>query len=116
MFIVNSSAYLGADTKGLTCNDPNEWLEVDLADGGGSHFGIALDDIGVRAILFTMEFAGGKDIYQGWTLTVSEGTNGIYGIPYDATATQPRYNLSGQRVGNGYQGVVVTKGKKLIQR
>lgn len=115
--MVNSSAYLDWNTDGMTRVDPNEWLEEDIALGGGN-IGIFIDDEegAPHNILFTMEFAGGKDIYQGWTLTVSEGTNGIYGIPYDATQTQTRYNLSGQRVGNGYQGVVVTKGKKLLQR
>ena len=115
--MVNSSAYLDWNTEGMTRNDPNSWLEEDLALGGGN-IGIYIDDDegAPHAILFTMEFAGGKDIYKGWTLTVSEGTAGIYGIPYDATQSQPRYNLSGQRISPNYRGVVVTKGKKLIQR
>lgn len=113
--MVNSSAYLDWNTAGMTRVDPNEWLEEDIAMGGGN-IGIFIDDEegAPHNILFTMEFAGGKDIYQGWTLTVAEGTNGIYGIPYDATQTQTRYNLSGQRISPNYRGIVVTKGKKLI--
>ena len=115
-FIVNSSAYLGYDTEGLTRDDPNAWLEEDTGEGGGTNFGISFEEEDMpHAVLFTMQFAGGKDIYQGWTLTVAEGTQGIYGIARDAIDMQPaRYNLSGQRIANGYRGLVVTNGKKLI--
>ena len=114
-FIVNSSAYLGYDTEGLTREDPNNWIEQDLGEGGGTNFGISFEEEGMpHAILFTMSFAGGKDIYQGWTLSVAEGTQGIYGIPYDPTEQQTRYNLGGQRIAPNYRGLVVTKGKKLM--
>lgn len=114
-FMVNSSAYLDWNTEGMTRVDPNEWLEEDIALGGGN-IGMYIDDEegAPHNILFTMEFAGGKDIYNGWTLTVAEGTSGIYGIPYDATRQQPRYNLAGQQVKSGYRGLVVTNGKKLM--
>jgi hypothetical protein len=112
--MVNSSAYLDWNTEGMTRNDPNSWLEEDLALGGGN-IGMALDEIEARAFLFTMDFAGGKDIYQGWTLTIAEGTSGIYGIAYDpASRQQPRYNLAGQVVNDKYKGVVLIKGKKYI--
>ena len=114
-FIVNSSAYLGWDTEGLVREDPNEWLEEDTGQGGGTNFGISFEEDDMpRSILFTMTFAGGKDIYQGWTFSVADGTQGIYGIAYDPTVEQTRYNLSGQRIGNGYRGIVVTKGKKML--
>ena len=115
-FIVNSSAYLGWDTEGLTRVDPYEWLEEDTGQGGGTNFGIDFDKDGMpHDILFTMEFAGGKDIYQGWTFTVAEGTSGIYGITYDPTSKpQTRYNLSGQQVKQGYKGIVVANGKKML--
>lgn len=116
-FIVNSSAYLGYDTEGLTVNDPNEWIEEDLGQGGGTNFGISFEDAEMpRAVLFTMEFAGGKDIYTGWTLTVAEGTAGIYGIPYDPAVKQTRYNLAGQRVNANYRGVVVVNGRKYLAK
>jgi len=111
--MANSSAWLDWNTEGMTKNDPNGWLEEDLALGGGN-IGIALDEIDTRSFMFTMEFAGGKDIYQGWTLTVTDGTQGIYGIPRDVTKPDTRYNLSGQRINDGYRGIVVTKGKKML--
>lgn len=113
--MVNSSAYLDWNTEGMTKVDPNEWLEEDIALGGGN-IGIAIDEIEARAFLFTMDFAGGKDIYQGWTLTIEDGTQGIYGIARDVTKPSARYNLSGQRISDNYRGLVVTNGKKLIMK
>ena len=72
-FLVNSSAYLDWNTEGLTRNDPNNWLE-EATGLGGSTIGIAFDEIETRTLLFTLTFAGGKDIFQGWTLTVTDGT------------------------------------------
>ena len=74
-FIVNSSVYLGWDTEGLTRVDSNEWLEEDTSQGGDINFAIDFDKEDMpRDILFTIEFSGGKDIYQGWTFTVAEDT------------------------------------------
>ena len=97
--MVNSSAYFG--WGGMELDDPNEWMEEDLMHDGGN-IGIPLDDLEVRAILFTVTFAGGKDIYQGWTLKAEQGKpddpTGISGIA-DNVSKQPvtRYNLSGQQ-------------------
>ena len=113
--MVNSSAYLDWFTEGMTRVDPNEWMEEDIMLGGGN-IGIDLSEEGanVKSILFTLTFAGGKDIYQGWTLSVADGTQGIYGIAYDPTEQQTRYTLSGQRINGNYRGIVVSKGKKLL--
>jgi len=115
--MVNSSAYLDWFTEGMTRVDPNEWMEEDIMLGGGN-IGIDLSEEGanVKSILFTLTFAGGKDIYQGWTLSVAEGTSGIYGIAYNPTQQQLRYNLSGQRIHSNYRGLVITNGKKLIMK
>lgn len=114
-FMINSSAELKWNTEGLTKIDPNEWMELDPATEKDQNFGIDFSNISIRDILFTLEFAGGKDIYQGWTLTVAEGTSGIYGITYDpASKPQTRYNLSGQQVKQGYKGIVVANGKKML--
>lgn len=115
--MVNSSAYLDWYTEGMTRVDANEWLEEDLALGGGN-IGMALDEIDTRTFLFTMTFAGGKDIYQGWTLTIEDGTGMEEGIS-DTQLSRPaadgqRYNLSGQRITGDYRGLVLTKGKKVL--
>lgn len=68
---------------------------------------------------------------QGYLLVSDLGDNLKTGFPIDfatltgirslsatanATATVPAYNLSGQRVGKDYHGVVIVKGKKMLQR
>lgn len=115
--MVNSSAYLDWYTEGMTRVDANEWLEEDLALGGGN-IGMALDEIDTRTFLFTMAFAGGKDIYQGWTLTIEDGTGMEEGISdtqlSPLAADGQRYNLSGQRITGDYRGLVLTKGKKVL--
>lgn len=114
--MVNSSAYL--DWNNLTLNDPNEWLEEDIALGGGN-IGLPVDELETRAFLFTMTFGGGKDIYQGWTLSVTEGTHdpsGIAGIVDNAKKQSVRYNLSGQRISSNYRGIVVVNGKKMMAK
>ena len=114
--MVNSSAYLDWNTEGMTRVDPNEWLEEDLALGGGN-IGMALDEIETHTFLFTMEFAGGKDIYQGWTLTIADGTGmeqAINDTRFSALTNNQTYNLAGQQVRPNYKGLVLTKGKKML--
>ena len=113
--MVNSSAYLGWQTEGLTREDPNGWLDQDLAVGGGANIGLDVEMAGTNAFLFTVTFAGGKDIYQGWTLTVAEGTANINAIQVVNAAKAKPYNLSGQRVNNNYRGLVINNGKKYFK-
>lgn len=115
-FIVNSSAYLGWDTEGLTRVDPNEWLEEDTAEGGGTNFGISFEEVSMpHDVLFTLEFAGGKDIYKGWTLTVAQGTSGIDAIKaIKEKSNAPIYNLQGQRISGNYRGIAIQNGRKVV--
>ena len=114
-FMVNSSAELKWNSDGLIKNDPNNWLELDPAFEKNQDFSIDFSKIEIRDIFFTLDFAGGKDIYQGWTLTIAEGTSGVYGMTYNPTTKpQTRYNIQGQQVKDGYKGIVVTKGKKML--
>ena len=111
--MINSSAHIGWGSEGLTIIDTNEWLEEDVALGGGN-IGIAVAEEEISAILFTVTFAGGKDIYQGWTLKAEQGTTGISNTISDVKAQQKAvFNLNGQRVGKNYKGIVVTNGKKV---
>lgn len=114
-FIVNSSAYIGWSTEGLTINDPLEWIEEDTG-GGNDNMLIDLSVAGTKYLFFTLEFAGGKDIYQGWTLSVEKGTAGINNVVSDAAANRVFYNLAGQPVNDNYRGLIVTKGKKMLKK
>ena len=112
--MVNSSAYLGWMTEGLAKDDPNGWLDQDLAVGGGANIGLDVETAGVKDFLFTVTFAGGKDIYQGWTLRVEQGTAGVDAIRTNAEKSGQRYNLAGQRVGNDFRGIAVQNGRKVV--
>ncbi len=46
--------------------------------------------------------------------TCTEPTDGIVEVAHEGTDTGVTYNLSGQRVGEGYRGVVVRNGKKSV--
>lgn len=43
-------------------------------------------------------------------------TNGIGNISVEKTMNTPLYNISGQRVGKSYKGMVISNGKKYIQK
>ena len=44
------------------------------------------------------------------------GTDGLTDTRCEASADQPKFNLSGQRVNAGYRGIVVSKGKKVTAK
>lgn len=128
-FLVNSSAYFGWDntSSGLTLDTNNNWIEENLAASG--NFGIDLDLAGTKKLLFTVTFAGGKDIYQGWTLRVEDGTGYTYPEPsdpeppvVDAISTlrvdkqSKRYNVAGQVVGSGFRGLTIQDGRKYLSK
>lgn len=76
----NHSAYLGFSN--FTFDDPNKWLEEDLGTGN-NNIGLILEETDVRCFLFTATFAGGNNIYEGWTLKIEEGTPGEGGTKGD---------------------------------
>jgi len=78
--MANHSAWLGYDN--FTYDDPNEWLELDLGMDGGN-IGLILEETDVRCFLITATFAGGKNIYEGWTLRIEEGTPAGPGLKGD---------------------------------
>ena len=78
--MANHSAYMGYHN--FTYDDPNEWLEEDLGMDG-DNIGLILEETDVRCFLITATFAGGKNIYEGWTLKIEEGTPGEGGTKGD---------------------------------
>lgn len=58
-----------------------------------------------------------SDMASGCTATVVFSEElGIIEVTADGTVTAPAYNVSGQRVGNGYKGVTIVNGKKFVRR
>ena len=114
--MINNSAYLGYDSEGLTYDAPAGWIEEDTGMGGGSNFGLNLEVAEATKFLFTVTFAGGKDIYSGWTLKIEKaGSTGITPVVAPDDATAPRYDLSGRRVNESYRGVVIQNGRKVVK-
>ena len=56
------------------------------------------------------------DDWGGGAYTIEEVTDGINTIYADKTENGVRYNLAGQKVNNGFKGVVIMNGKKMLQK
>jgi hypothetical protein len=72
--------------------------------------GVEEGDYNVCGILSTY-----KNENQLYPLSVTSAS-GINTIAADATTNAPAYNLSGQRVGNDYKGMVIQNGRKFIRK
>lgn len=58
-----------------------------------------------------------SDMASGCTATIVFCEElGIIEVTTDGTVTAPAYNVSGQRVGNGYKGVTIMNGRKFVRR
>jgi len=117
-----------ADFLMCKLNDEGETLwSKQLAEGDFRSSGFAIvNDDQYAYIFFT------RDEEYDEHGVIIPNTGGIYVMCVDITKGTPtgisatlnekgerrneKYNLSGQRVGNGYKGVVVTNGKKLINK
>lgn len=56
------------------------------------------------------------EMAQGGFLVSVNGQTNVSTITVDFNANAPAYNLAGQRVNEGYKGVVIKSGRKLIQK
>ena len=56
------------------------------------------------------------DDWGGGAYTIEEVTDGINTINVDKTENGVRYNLASQKVNNGFKGVVIMNGKKMLQK
>lgn len=64
----------------------------------------------------TVKFSGTKRWFLDEVLVMPESA-GIEGVSYDTTASDGKcYNLSGQRVGADYKGIVIKNGKKYLRK
>lgn len=110
----------------LFIKNSNVKLTPGVVYNGG---GITLEDCEL------VEPVGGSIGWQGTSYIAILGTNGYAAesviikatkpqiptaitspeVTYDAGLQQPIYNLSGQRVGDGYRGIVIINGKKVLR-
>ena len=115
---IASDRYFTFDGTTGKYTDITENFGVEIPDLGNGNIGIALDEVETRTFLFTMSFAGGKDIYQGWTLSIEDGSGmeSIRDITTESVAQKARYNLAGQRITGNYRGLVLANGKKVMMK
>ena len=99
----------------VTLTDEPSWLGESLASG---NFQVDLDGMADsdRKFTITASWPGGKDAEYGWTVTVAKADSGTGIAPVVTTTDQnaPRYDLSGRQVTEGYRGVVIQNGKKVV--
>ena len=50
------------------------------------------------------------------SIAIEVSTTGVADIRREASASQPKYNLSGQRVTGSYRGIVVSNGRKVVTK
>lgn len=98
----------------VTIADQPAWVAQAQAD---DNFQIDFENTAfatTKAVTITATWAGGKDATAGWTLTFAVADPaGISSVKANATTAIP-FNLAGQRVANGYKGLVIKNGKKVM--
>lgn len=88
-----------------------EWL----TENGGNFF-INFTESNIESVTFTLTWGGGKSASKNWTLK-AEATfsTGIKSVKNNAKSTV-MYNLQGQRVQEGYRGLVIMNGRKVMMK
>ena len=77
------------------------------------------DEVIVQGLLQKYKDKDGNitpEMAQGGFLVSVNGQTNVSAIKADINANAPAYNLAGQRVNQGYKGVVIKSGRKLIQK
>lgn len=57
-----------------------------------------------------------KNLVKGFAINLDKTPTAVSTLRVAETAVQPVYNLSGQRVGKGYKGLVISNGRKLLRK
>jgi len=88
-----------------------EWL----TENGGNFF-VNFTESNIESVTFTLTWGGGKSASKNWTLK-AEATfsTGIKSLKNNAKSTV-MYNLQGQRVQEGYRGLVIMNGRKVVMK
>ena len=105
----------GADWVGFTnatIVDPDNVAEEDKSDGQGN-IGIDTEANGY-AFIITATWAGGKSAEDGWTVEIKKDEGTAIRTAAVANTDNARYNMAGQRVSNGFRGIVIVNGKKML--
>jgi hypothetical protein len=99
--IIRNSNIHAKGLKGAICDFNSITLEgcsITQPEGGYISDGAIMDSNG----------------YEAEEVTITSDENAIEGIAADSNKNAVRYNLSGQRVGRDYRGIVIENGKKTL--
>lgn len=106
VIISRKSNKVGALTSGT------ELITLSLAAKADAALGAAVAKIsGIKFAKTGVSVAGNEDFEVAITVTEATGINSIEANAQDA----PAYNLAGQKVNNGFKGLVIMNGKKVVK-
>ena len=106
VIISRKSNKVGALTSGT------ELITLSLAAKADAALGAAVAKIsGIKFAQTGVSVAGNEDFEVAITVTEATGINSIEANAQDA----PAYNLAGQKVNNGFKGLVIMNGKKVVK-
>ena len=106
VIISRKSNKVGALTSGT------ELITLSLAAKADAALGAAVAKIsGIKFAQTGVSVAGNEDFEVAITVTEATGINSIEANTQDA----PAYNLAGQKVNNGFKGLVIMNGKKVVK-
>ena len=112
-FRPNNDAWLGYDDFAYDGGAAPEWLQ-----NSGENFYINFETSNIETVTFTLTWGGGKSASKNWTLkaeaTFSTGIKNVKNTAVDKNA--PMYNLQGQCVQEGYHGIVIQSGRKVVMK
>lgn len=110
-FVVNAGmAWVGYSQ--ITLDAPEGWVAEGIEN---SNFEIEFAKAGGNKVFdVTATWAGGKKAEEGWSVKIAaHDPAGISSVKANATTAIP-FNLAGQRVANGYKGLVIKNGQKVM--
>jgi hypothetical protein len=100
----------------VTITDQPAWLEEARSDG---NFQVDLEADGLtsKVINIVATWGGGKQADENWTMKFTAvDAAAVQSIVAHEQNSKTIFNLQGQRISNGYKGIVVLNGKKYLRK
>ena len=109
------------DTEGGTYYYALQAKKSDGTGGPGFYWmkegGVAFENGAHKAYLALEKMFGSQEVSGAKSFYLFEEATGIRNVQTDnEAAKEQRFNLSGQRVGSGYKGIVIVNGKKFMKK
>ena len=108
-FEFGNGIYIASPEGGLA----SEFAAVVDADGKATNVGDRGSVVSFEACGVAVEAVGGA---EPESVEADFGGTGIANVKAENEANAPLYNLAGQKVDNGFKGIVIQNGRKMIQK